>query len=144
MTSAAFAGTATNVSISGVPIPGKQIIIIATLTGNHIVWNGPGSVPAGPMKFYANGGAIGQAMPNDAQSTGVYCNWITDPVFNRVCHASTSKVGMPFTIPKGAKSVSIYAHYDGDADSDGSSSPSVTIATRRPSIAPVVNMLFDQ
>jgi hypothetical protein len=141
----AIAGsTATNLSVKGRAIPGQQVVIQATLTGNHIVWDGPGSVPPGPMKLYGGGASLGQAVPVVPNSTGVSCQLISDQSFNRVCHASSSIVPFTYTFPAGTTStVSFYAHYDGDHDSDSSSSPTLTVTARRPSIAPVINMLFD-
>lgn len=144
VTAPAFAGTSTTLSIKGLAIPGKQVVVQATLTGSHIVWDGPGSVPPGLMKLYGAGSSIGQAVPVVPNSTGVSCKLISDPSFNRVCHAPNSIVSFAYTFPQGTSStVSFYAHYDGDQDSDGSSSPTLTVTARHPSVAPIISTLFD-
>lgn len=143
MAAPAFAGTAISLSVVGAPQPGKASIIQAHLTGTHIVYFGPPSVRSGAVKFYANGQAIGTVYPAAGNSTGVQCGPSGDPVLPTICIAPESTLAVSFTFPASNPSVaSFYAHFDGDADYSGSSSPTLTVTAHRPSIGPIVNLIL--
>lgn len=129
------AGTAISLSIVGQPIPGKQVIVQAQLTGDHIVGFGPAAVPPGAVNFYANGQSLGQVFPVGGNSTGSHCSIINDPVFVDLCVAPSSTLAVAFTFPSGATSAgNFFAHFDGDALYDGSSSPTLTVTARQPAL----------
>lgn len=141
----AFAGTAITLYVSsGTPVPGKTSTVVAHLTGTHIVAYGGGYVPPGPVKFYANGAAIGTSYPAVGNSTGVACGPTGDPILPQICVASASDVPVAYTFPKGATATAnFYAHFDGDDDYSGSSSPTLTVVARHRAISPIVGLLFD-
>lgn len=145
MITPAVAGTAIVLSVSsGQPVPGKTSTIVAHLTGTHIVAFGGGYVPPGPVKFYANGAAIGTAYPAVGNSTGVTCGASGDPILPGICIASSSIVPVSFTFPQGTTSTAnFYAHFDGDADYSGSSSPTLTVVARHPNVAPIIGTILD-
>jgi hypothetical protein len=95
------------------------------------------------VKFYANGQAIGTVYPAAGNSTGVQCGPSGDPVLPTICIAPESTLAVNFTFPAGNPSVaSFYAHFDGDADYSGSSSPTLTVTAHRRSIGTIVDLLL--
>lgn len=140
----AIAAPTLALSLTTKPVPGQQTVVRATLTGSHIVYNGPPSVRPGTIHWYANGTEFGNATPSIGNSTGSSCGSSGDSQLPIICYAPTTVIGMKYTFTKGAPSTVVFtAHFDGDPDTSSTTSAPLVATARNNSTAAVVNLIFD-
>lgn len=135
--------TSLQVTTSGVPKPGGTISVTATLSGSHITFAGTGTVPSERIHFYANGVEFGHVSPQVNISTGVLCVQISDPVFTAVCHAQQTVGTLGFTLPSAAGQVVTFsAHFDGDPDSNPSTSANKDVRVVS-DMSPIIDLILN-
>ena len=148
-TASADSTTGTTFSVSGKPIPGRQINVHVVVTGKHLVFVPPTAVRGGNVQITLNGNIVLSVEADAHNSTGIgQPQCIPDPTFSFCVTykytATQTDVTFPVTLPTGVASYTIGARYTGDADSHGSDAVPQTLTPIHPgALAGIIDSIFD-
>lgn len=146
---AALADSTTNTSltITGKPMPGKQVVANVVVTGKHLVYGPPISVPGGNIQISVNGTIVLALQATGGVNSNVI-DWGCVRPTPAGCEitkyiSNNTTIAAPITLPKGVSQYTISAKYTGDDDSHASTSPSVVLKPVYTNIGAAVNLLLN-
>lgn len=148
--------TAVAISYDGKPTPGKVTNFKVTLTGKHFVYAGNCTFYSGEVYLYQGDNIVVGDYPTTLNSNVVDQQVIYVPPDAGGCYDSNSgmyyavkvygdhtELTFPYQLPAGAADYTFYARFDGDPDANGSTSQTITVPARYPSMAPIIDLLLD-
>ncbi|WP_413623721.1 hypothetical protein [Luteibacter sp. Lutesp34] len=136
-TASADSTTGTSFSVTGKPVPGRQVNVHVVVTGKHLVFVPPTAVRGGNVQITLNGEIVLSVEADAHNSTGIGSpQCIPDPSFTYCITykytATQTDVTFPVTLPKGVTTYTIGARYTGDSDSHSSDAAPQTLAPVHP------------